>query len=75
MHKQVAPVSKTVKTGYVLNNLTRTVANFPFTSCTPGTAWSKILRLSSHSVPNKLSSSSEADSELRSGNRTSEFAS
>ena len=75
MHEEVAPVSKRAETGSVLNNLMMKVANFPFTSCMLDTTWSKILRSSSYSVPNKLSSLSESDSELRSGNRKSEFSS
>ena len=75
MHEQVTPVSKNTETGSVLNNLMMKVANFPLTSCTLDIIWSDILRLSSHSVPNKLSSLSESDSELRFGNKKSVLAS
>ena len=75
MHENTAPVSKSADTGSVLNNLTMNVASFPFIACTFDTIWSVALKLFSHSVPNRLSSSSEADSELRSGHRMSIIAS
>ena len=63
MHEHVAPVSKSADTGSVLNNLMMKVASFPFITCTFDTTWSVATKLSSHSVPNKLSSSSQSDSE------------
>ena len=75
MHEHIAPVSKSADTGSLLNNLVMNVASFPFITCTFDTIWSVALKLSSHSVPNKLSSSSEPDSESRSGDRMSIIAS
>ena len=75
MHEHVPQVSESADTGSVLNNLMMNVASFPFNTCMFDTIWSKVLRLSSHSVPNKLSSTSESDSELRSGQRMSIIAS
>ena len=63
MHEHIVPVSKSPDTGSVLNNLTIT--------WTFDTIWSVALKMSSHSVPNKLSSLSESDSELRFGHRMS----
>ena len=56
MHEHVAPVSKSADTGSVLNNLMRNVSRFSFITCTFDTIWSVACKLSSHSVPNKLSS-------------------
>ena len=75
MHEHVAPVSQSVDTDTVLNNLMMKVANFPFIACTFDTTWLMAPMLSSHSVPNKLSSLSESDSELMSGHRMSIIAS
>ena len=69
MHEHIVPVSKSANTGSVLNNLMMSMASFPFIACTLDTVWSEVLRSSSHSVKNKLSSSFEFDSELRSWNR------
>ena len=71
MHEQVAPVSNSADTGSVLNNLTMNVASFPFIACTFDNKWSVTPKLSSHSVPNKLSYLSESESESRSGHRMS----
>ena len=62
-------------TGSMLNNLTMNMASFPFITCTFDTIWSVSLKLSSQSVPSKLSFLSESDSELRSGHRMSIIAS
>ena len=75
MHEHVAPVSKSADTGSVLNKLMMNVASFHFIAGMFDTIWSEVLRLSGHSVPNKLSSSSESDSELRSGHKMSIIAS
>ena len=75
MHEHIAQVSKTADTGSVLNKLMMNVASFPFITYTFDTIWSVALKLSSHSVPNKPSSLSESDSELRSGQRMSIIAS
>ena len=75
MQEHIAPVSKSADTGSVLNNLTMNVASFPFIACIFDTIWSVALKLSSHSAPNKLSSSSESDLELRYGHRMSIIAS
>ena len=75
MLEHFAPVSKSADTGSVLNNLTMSVASFPFITCTFDTIWSVALKLSSHSVPNQLSSLSEPDLKLRSGHRMSIIAS
>ena len=61
MHEHIAPVSKSANKVSVLNNLMMNVASFPFTACTFHTFWSEVLKLSSHSVPNRISSSSEFD--------------
>ena len=52
---------KSADTGSVLNNLMMNVASFPFITCMFDTIWKVALKLPSHSVPNKLSSSSEPD--------------
>ena len=75
MHEHTAPVSKSTNTGSVLNNLMMHFASFPFIACTFHTIWSVALKLSNHSIPNRLSSSFESDSELRSGYRMSIIAS
>ena len=69
MHEHVVPVSKSADTGSVLNNLMMNVVSIPFITCTFDTIWPVAPKLSSYSVPNKLSSSTESDSELRSGHR------
>ena len=75
MHEHIAPVSESVVTGSVLNNLTMNVASFPFMTCMFDTIWSVAPKLSSQSVPNKLSYSSESDSEWRCGHRITIIAS
>ena len=75
MHEHVGPVTNSADTGFVLNNLMRYVVSFPFITCTLDTTWSVAPKLSSHSVPNKLSSLSESESEYRSGHRMSIIAS
>ena len=72
MHEHVALVSKGAATGSVLNNLMMNAASFPFITCTFDTIWSVALKLSCHSVKNKLLS---FDSESRSGHRMSIIAS
>ena len=75
MHEHIAPVSKSADTGSVLNNLMMNVSSFPFLTFTFDTICAMALKLSSHSVPNKLLSLSESDSESRSGHRMSIIAS
>ena len=60
MHEHIAPVSKSADTGYVLNDLMMNVASLPFIACTFDFIWSVAPKLSSHSVPTKLSFSSES---------------
>ena len=66
---------KVLTQGSVLNNLTMNVASFPFIACTLDTMWSEALKLSSHSVSNRLSSLSESNSGLKSGHKMSIIAS
>ena len=75
MHEQVAPVSNSADTDSVLNNLMMNVASFPFITCMFHTIWSVASKLSGHSVPNKLISLSESETESRSGQRMSITAS
>ena len=75
MHEPVAHVSNSADTGSVLNNLMMNVASFPFITYKFDTIFSVAPKLSSYSVPNKLSSSSKSESELRSGHRMSITAS
>ena len=62
MHEHIAPVSNSADTGSVLNNLMINVASFPFINCMFDTVWSVASVLSSHLVPNKLSSPSDSKS-------------
>ena len=75
MHEHIAPVLNSADMSSVLNNLMMNVASFPFIDSTFDTIWSVTPKLSSHSVPNKLSSSSESESESRSRHRMSPIAS
>ena len=75
MPEHVAPVSNSADTGSVAINLMMNVARFPFIDCTFDTIWSVASTLSSHSIPNKLSSLFESESESRSGHRMSIIAS
>ena len=63
MHEHVAQVLEIADTGSALNNLMMKVASFPLITCMFDTIWSVAPKLSSHSIPNKLSSSSESESE------------
>ena len=73
MYEHIALVSNGADTGSVSNKLTMNVASFPFIDCTFDTTWSVAPKFSSHSVPNKLSSLSESESELRSVHRMSHY--
>ena len=73
MHEHIAPVTNSADTSSLLNNLMMKVASIPFMACTFDTILSVGPKLSSHFLPNILSSSSESES--RSGHRMSIIAS
>ena len=73
MHEHIAPMSDSADIGYMLNNLMMNVASSPFNDWTFDTIWSVVV--SSHSVPNELSSSSESEPELGPWHRISIIAS